>query len=59
VGKGFQEWEEKRAEAKIAHRIVQIPLMEAYDLHVGERLRCPRDGPLARQGVKLFSNWHN
>jgi hypothetical protein len=28
LGKGFQEWEEKRAEAKIAHRIVQIPLME-------------------------------
>jgi hypothetical protein len=33
LGKGFQEWEEKRAEAKIAQRIVQIPLMESYDLH--------------------------
>jgi hypothetical protein len=33
LGKGFQEWEEKRAEAKIAQRIGQIPLMEAYDLH--------------------------
>jgi hypothetical protein len=32
LGKGFQELEEKRAEAKIAHRIVQIPLMESYDL---------------------------
>src|SRR5260370_1747218 len=35
LGKGFQELEEKRAEAKIAHSIVQIPLMESYDLHTG------------------------
>jgi hypothetical protein len=32
LGKGFQELEEKRAEAKIAHLIVQILLMEFYDL---------------------------
>ncbi len=31
-GSGFQELEEKRAEAKIAQSIVQIPLMESYDL---------------------------
>jgi len=34
LGKGFQELEEKRAEAKIAHIIVQIPLMESYDLQI-------------------------
>jgi hypothetical protein len=34
-GSGFQELEEKRAEAKIAHLIVQIPLMEFYDLQPG------------------------
>jgi hypothetical protein len=28
AGSGFQELEERRAEAKIAQRIVQIPLME-------------------------------
>jgi hypothetical protein len=33
-GSGFQAWEEKRAEANIAQRMVQIPLMESYDLHV-------------------------
>jgi hypothetical protein len=36
LGKGFQELEEKRAEAKIAQRIVQIPLMESYDLYEGQ-----------------------
>jgi hypothetical protein len=34
LDKGFQELEEKRAEAKIAHLIVQILLMEFYDLHI-------------------------
>jgi hypothetical protein len=37
LGKGFQELEEKRAEAKIAHLIVQILLMEFYDLHLKSR----------------------
>jgi hypothetical protein len=32
LGKGFQELEEKRAEAKIAYRIVPIPLRDADDL---------------------------
>ena len=32
LGKGFQELEVKRAEAKIVHRIVQIPLMEFQNL---------------------------
>ncbi len=41
LGKGFQELEEKRAEAKIAHLIVQILLMEFYDLHRQGR-RPPR-----------------
>jgi len=32
-GSGLQEVEEKRAEANIAHRIVQLLLRELYDVH--------------------------
>jgi len=45
LGTGFQELEVKRAEAKIAHRIVQIPLMEFQNLqtgHIGDREQLTR-----------------
>jgi hypothetical protein len=32
-GSGLQEVEEKRAEANIAHRIVQLLLRALYDVH--------------------------
>jgi hypothetical protein len=63
-GSGFQELEEKRAEAKIAQSIVQIPLMESYDLHDYSSF-CPLVvfSPIvflraAKMGIQLDTHLH-